>query len=187
MSKMKMAAWAAVVATSLSGCLSSDGGDGLPALPEQVTAAQDMPVTGTATYSGRAGLDVMDNDIGDLDGDMNLTANFDAGTVGGTLSNLESDAGKFDGTVSIVSAAIDQNTFTGELSGEISRFSEEKNDIVGAVFGDDSRIDGEFRGDSADAVAGRFAGQVTHFEGDDIAMPRFEAPVGIKGQFGVVQ
>lgn len=183
--KMKSKAGLVLLACTLSGCIGASefGGNqsyrDIAALPQTTVAS--MPTVGTASYSGYAGLDVMDNDIGDLDGDLSLTANFANSTVGGRISNLEGDAGAFNGSLAIEGGKINDSTFTGDLQGEISRLSNEKQHMVGAVFNGDSRMTGEFRGDGAEAVIGDFDGTVTHFEGS--GPERFEAAVPIKGGF----
>lgn len=185
---LKQTAGAALLALTLAGCTAPGGDSSFAEGYEDVyemmaTGAAQMPTTGTANYTGKAGLDVMDEDIGDLTGDFSMTADFSSGTASGQIANLSGETGRYDGTVALRSAAIENNTFTTELSGEISRYSTEKEYPVGVVFGGDSRAYGEFRGDSAEAVTGTFGGQGIHFEGDGSEMPRFEAPAGIKGGF----
>lgn len=189
--KLKFSTCSVLMVGTLSACVGS-GDSGFSQDLKNLesvspTPASEMPTGGTATYSGHAGLDVMDNDIGDLDGDLALTADFARGSVRGTISGLKGDTGSFDGELAIQNAEIDSNTFTGNLRGEISRYAPEKEYPVGAVFGDENRIYGEFRGDSAGAVVGTFGGQATHFEGSGAAHQRFEAPVGIKGGFAATE
>lgn len=191
MSKLKLTACAALITGTLSGCVGSGEFGGVEdhnrfaSTPQ--TSAAEMPNVGTATYSGRAGLDVMDNDIGDLDGDLALIADFSRGSVGGTISSLKGDVGSFNGELTIENGAIKNNTFAGNLNGEISRYAPEKQYPVGVVFGDSNRVSGVFRDDYADVVTGSFSGQATHFEGSGTDYPRFEGAVDVKGGFSASQ
>lgn len=103
----------------------------------QFTRIDDMPATGSANFSGVAAYTESD-DIGaiseieytsaDLVSDVTLTADFAAETVGGGLSNFQSNSAAYDGIEADLAltggtfAGLDSEyqTFTSDIEGEMT-------------------------------------------------------------------
>jgi hypothetical protein len=133
--------------------------------PLPVTPVANMPVSGTATYSGAAAykssadvddtLNYPDYQRAILDNpawvsDVKLTANFASDTVAGKFSNFQSAvSGPLGGEINFDNAGIrrdgsgDYADFEGPVSGIVDSVG-----VVGSVFG-------EFVGDSAEYILGR--------------------------------
>ncbi|MCK0169133.1 transferrin-binding protein-like solute binding protein [Jannaschia sp. S6380] len=135
--------------------------DRVSSLP--LTTRADMPVTGTATYSGGAAFavdrtldDVVDSRTGDANldddaitafGDLQMTADFDGGTIRGRIDDLrDRDLGEIDGSIALRDGRINDTEFLVAAEGTI-RVEDELEQI-------DGRIGGEFRGDDAAALRG---------------------------------
>ena len=127
------------------------------------TALASLP---TATYSGymhaygapaEGFADYSDN-VSEVRGDVNLTANFGAGTVAGSVTNMQSQLPdsvdptftwtNFDGGLTMAEANISGNGFTGGLSGDAGF-----NAAVGTLDAG-STYSGTFFGPAAEEVGG---------------------------------
>lgn len=124
------------------------------------TEVADLP-TGTANYSGRAAGNTWDGpnfitQRGSFTGDLSLTANFDAATVGGSVTAIQYRApgqsafSPLGTSLSFDSGTIAGNGFSADLAGS--------NDGSGRYEGS---ADGQFYGPSAAEVGGVFQGTHT--------------------------
>jgi hypothetical protein len=139
--------------------------------PLPVTPVANMPVSGTATYSGAAAykssadvddtLDYPDYQRAILDNptwvsDVKMTANFASDTVAGKFSNFQSAvSGPLNGEINfgyidiLTDSSSGFSDFEGTALGRVDSVA-----VVGSVFG-------EFVGDSAEFILGRI-----EFEGE---------------------
>ena len=124
------------------------------------TEVADLP-TGSATYSGRVAGNEWDGpsfitNRGSFNGNLSLTANFDAGSVGGSVTGIqyrapgETDFGPFGGSLSFDNGAISGDGFTADLAGPQGQ--------TGRYEGTAS---GQFYGPAAAEVGGVFQGTHT--------------------------
>ena len=124
------------------------------------TDVGDLP-TGTADYSGRVEGNTWDGpsfttNRGSFTGDLSLTANFDAGSVGGSVTGIqyqapgESAASPLGASFSFDSGTITGNGFSADLAGP--------DDGTGRYEGS---ADGQFFGPAAAEVGGVFQGTHT--------------------------
>jgi hypothetical protein len=120
----------------------------------------------TATYSGRAGILIRDANQGwqgfngNLNGDLDLVANFGSGKVSGSISNLflELGAGQTTtstsdpaGSILLDEAAIQKNAFAGSLSPDAVLSA---SDPAVATFAAGGTYSGAFYGPNAEEVGG---------------------------------
>ncbi|MCU0856043.1 MAG: transferrin-binding protein-like solute binding protein [Rhodobacteraceae bacterium] len=167
---------------TLAGCMGTGSTNPLVSEIESLPRTIDMPTSGSAVFTGPAYMDILDVDLGDMDGRATITADFDTGRVSGEFTDFVNENGRrFDGGATFADAAIVDGRFSAALEGELSRFDSAKNNRVGAYFVPESQVEGEFRGSDAEGVIGIFGGQVIHFEGDQ--PQQFTAPVTLKGSF----
>jgi hypothetical protein len=167
---------------AVAGCMETGSMDPLVSEIDSLPRTLDMPTTGSAVYAGPAYMDILDFDLGDMDGRATITADFDTGRVSGEFTDFVNEKGRrFDGGATFTDAAIVEARFSAALDGELSRFDSSKDNRVGAYFVPESQVEGEFRGSDAAGVIGLFGGQVIHFEGDP--PQQFTAPVALKGSF----
>ena len=126
------------------------------------TPVANVPVSGTATYSGAAAYKADSSIPPDLDypdyqnailtnpefvSEMKLTANFESSSIGGVFSNFHSAAaGPLDGGLRISNGTIDGNGFSGDISGNVG--------VPGAVRPAIGITYGGFVGDGAEYVFG---------------------------------
>jgi hypothetical protein len=144
--------------------------------------------TGTASYQGFASINIRQSDLGffgfngNLSGDLDMAADFGAGKVSGTMSNLflELRTGQTvdetrnpAGTIQLEEAAIQANAFTGGMSPDAVLTA---NDSAVATFADSGTYSGAFYGPNAEEIGGtmsfdadvngnRFLG-IGHFQAD---------------------
>ena len=130
------------------------------------TDAADLAALPSATYSGgtrvrvapTAGFENYDDAVSEARGDLTMAANFGAGTISGSVTNMEGRAPRnvdptrtwsaLDGTLALNSTGITGNGFAGTVSAD-SAFTTE----VGTV-GAGSSYAGTFFGTAANEVAG---------------------------------
>jgi hypothetical protein len=119
-----------------------------------VTAAADLPVTGSATYEGYAALDMQTERATAMVGEVEITADFDDATLSGTMDEFQgrvngSAEQELEGELTLSDGDIGIGTpsgFTVEVEGEL----EANNGDVLAV---DGTVLGSFRGeDGPDAL-----------------------------------
>ena len=129
------------------------------------TPAANVPVSGTATYSGAAAYKTESNIPPDLNypdyenailtnpefvSEMKLTADFGSSSISGVFNNFHSAAaGPLDGGLRIINGKIDGNGFSGDISGNVA--------LPGAVGRATGTTDGNFVGDGAEYVLGYIA------------------------------
>ena len=136
------------------------------------TGASAMPA-GTANYEGRMFAGRQPPDAPGIRsrtyvrGDLMLSANFDQGTVGGSIDNLEFDppgAGTWQPTTNARSLSIENGSITGNaLSADVTAANVFDGDMEGRFFGPDAaEVGGTIRGtaltDNA-VVYGYFGGE----------------------------
>lgn len=121
----------------------------------QGTGVASMP-TGSATYSGSAALtlELSENTFTGAYADMLLEADFDGGTVTGTLTEVvEQQAGAVGGGLDIGAGAISGAALTAEATGQIALPSHSVDLALD--------LSGTFLGDSASAIDGTLSGTTT--------------------------
>jgi hypothetical protein len=136
----------------------------------------------TATYSGRSNISIRQADAGwptfngNLSGDLDMEADFGAGQVSGTMSNLflelrQGQTVDFSdnqvGTINLEAAAIQKNAFQGGMSPD-AVLTADNSDL--AVFVDSGTYSGAFYGPNAEEIAGTMI---------------FDAPVGDTTYLGI--
>lgn len=132
------------------------------------TDEADLAALPTASYSGwsrirvapSTGFEDWDSAVAEARGDLNMAANFGAGTVSGSLTNMQGRATRTEdptrtwntitGTVTLNETAITGNGFSGALTAD-SNFESEIGTIASG-----STYSGTFFGSDADEVAGGF-------------------------------
>lgn len=126
----------------------------------------EMPDNGTATYTG--GMATAPDVETGIIGEMEMTADFDAGTVSGNASNVnilvdgnsDIESQMLTGTLDIdgtITSTSMEASMTGDLGGVIQGFS--------ATFSADMDLDGEFAsseplGTGSDVMAGLITGDI---------------------------
>lgn len=141
------------------------------------TDAADLATLPTASYEGwsrirvapTSGFADWDSAVSEARGDLNMAANFGAGTISGSLTNMSGRATRAEdptrtwnpiaGSVSLNETAITGNGFSGSLSAD-SNFESEIGTIASG-----STYSGTFFGSDADEVAGGFNLSGTAAEG----------------------
>jgi hypothetical protein len=152
----------------------SPAGEGLGYETRSVigTETQDSMIAGlaalnaTATYSGRAGINIRDANQGwpgfngNLSGDLDLVANFGSGKISGSMNNLflELGAGQTTtstsdpaGSIRLDEAAIQKNAFAGTMSPDAVLSA---SDPAVATFAAGGKYSGAFYGPNAEEVGG---------------------------------
>ncbi|MEL6570340.1 MAG: hypothetical protein AAFQ64_01695 [Pseudomonadota bacterium] len=125
---------------------------------ESITQTETRP-SGTATYTGDYGFgfDTADNDTVVV-GDMTMSANFDLGTINGTVTNLSGQSEGMALTISndlTVLAAIDNvSDIAGTVAGDV--------ELEGETYSLSASIDGAFGGTNAETALGTTMGEVTN-------------------------
>ena len=120
--------------------------------------------TNSATYAGTGIIELLRADDGARtygQGDVSLTADFTAGTIGGQITNIENDASHntagydiADGAVvTIEQATIDGNAFALDISIDADDFGLSASDDITGL--------GQFYGEGAANVGGTFSGAGT--------------------------
>lgn len=130
------------------------------------TADADLEALPTATYEGyarvrvapEAGFDDWDADVSEARGDVTMVADFGAGNVSGSVTNMESRVPRdedptrtwlpFDGSLTMEEAAIAGNGFTGAITAD-SGFT----DAVGTIDAGSS-YSGTFFGPTGEELGG---------------------------------
>lgn len=120
------------------------------------TSAAAMPVRGRAEYDGVVGLAFGGTpaslERADMIGDLDLDADFGAGTIRGEMDDFNTrDGRELDGELRIGNGRITGSGFTGRATGTLSGGA----NAPGAV---DARINGDFLGRDAGAIAGSGTG-----------------------------
>ena len=129
------------------------------------TAAGDMPISGSATYNGKARGETVfvdDSDFRIYTSDITLTANFGSSTIYGSASPAEYD----DGTSGDIGLNIDEtsitgNTFTTTLSVDTSTLTCADCPTITS-----SEVNGAFFGPGAEEVGGSYSFTSETTEGD---------------------
>ncbi len=119
-------------------------------------------LTGSANYNGGA-IGVYNSDIGAdfVTGDVALTANFDAGTISGDITNISSidDIQSFDGvTVVLQDAVIDNSQEGGFWTGDTLTSSTQDSAEYDGQWGGQFYGNGANASDKPEFVAGTFGG-----------------------------
>lgn len=120
------------------------------------TSAASMPVRGRAEYDGVVGLAFggipTSLQEADMIGEMDLDADFSAGTIRGEMDDFNTrDGRELQGELRVTDGRIDGSGFSGTARGTLTGGAT----APGAV---DDTIGGEFLGHGADALAGSGAG-----------------------------
>ncbi len=135
---------------------------------EYITPVGTMPKKGTATYKGAAVYSTT-HDLVDVirkkgryftvaeiretiqaTSDVTLTADFAADSISGSLTNFHDEDGAIAGAVDIKNGTITQNTFKGELSGNLA-LSGKSSPVTGDM-------EGVFNGYGAQGLGGNLTG-----------------------------
>lgn len=175
MIKAKFAAISVLFAIGLSACSSSDSDDDRrPSYDDlatrgeslisnvvemDITPLENMPVTGTASYEGVAAFSYDRSEEADVLSELQLEANFANSEVGGRFHNfVDATQGNIDGQLDISNGRIIENHFEAEAAGRLT-LDGESSDV-------ELSLEGDFGGDSADAVIGFADGGATNGEFD---------------------
>ncbi|SDE40662.1 transferrin-binding protein-like solute binding protein [Limimaricola pyoseonensis] len=177
-------ALALLLTTSVAGCIGSGseyGAEYARLADLSTTPAAELPDTGTASYAGYAAVDIMEEDFGDLNGDLTMMVDFAEGDIAGEIGGLSGDVGDVDGQLSLA-GQLDANRVAGTVNGRLSRT--EGDMLYGVVFDDESRFSGDMRGEDGEAIVGDFEGSVISQEGVVGGRP-YEGRSGLKGGFAI--
>lgn len=117
------------------------------------TPANAVPSAGTATYNGVAGFGASEYSDIEVMSEASLTADFSASTISGRLTNFRDyENTALPGTVNLQGGQINGNTFSANLTGQLSAYGE--NAVV------NGGMLGAFGGSNADMVLAEIEGTI---------------------------